>query len=59
MWPVFDSRTRLWVEFVVVSRPFSGRFFFGYSAQQPPKNVKDLLSQAIINDLTNNEQEID
>ena len=33
MWPGFDSRTRrhMWVEFVVVSRPCSERFFSGYS----------------------------
>ena len=34
MWPGFDSRTRcrMWVEFVVGSRPCSERFFFGYSS---------------------------
>ena len=33
MWPGFDSRTRrhMWVEFVVGFRPFSERFFSGYS----------------------------
>ena len=33
MWPGFDSRTRrhMWVEFVVCARPFSERFFSGYS----------------------------
>ena len=33
MWAGFDSRTRrrMWVEFVVGSRPFSERFFSGYS----------------------------
>ena len=34
IWPGFDSRTRrhMWVEFVVVSRPCSEKFFSGYSA---------------------------
>ena len=33
MWPRFDSRTRrhMWVEFVVVSRSCSERFFSEYS----------------------------
>ena len=33
MWPEFDSRTRshMWVEFVVGSRPSFERFFSGYS----------------------------
>ena len=33
MWPGFDSQTRrrMWVEFVVGSRPCSERFFSGYS----------------------------
>ena len=33
VWPGFDSRTRrhMWVEFVIGSRPYSTRFFSGYS----------------------------
>ena len=34
MWPGFDfrSRSHMWVEFVVGSRPCSERFFSGYSS---------------------------
>ena len=34
MWPGFDSQTlrHMWVQFVVGSRPYSQRFFSGYSS---------------------------